>query len=132
MDGCRDEGAARVSLPSFSRCTTETKLLHFSMVYIQELLIYICIRVSRDTYNRRGMSNMQLNDGRPGRMARGREVVVPPLVSYRLKLQTVKVELKVESDNNYMAHWCIHPLGPASTSTLNHSIDLHRVDNYAV
>ena len=49
------------------------------MVYIQELLIYICIRVSRDTYNRRGMSNMQLNDGRPGRMARGREVVVPPL-----------------------------------------------------
>ena len=50
------------------------------MVYIQELLIYICIRVSRDTYNRRGMSNMQLNDGRPGRMARGREVVVPPLV----------------------------------------------------
>ena len=51
------------------------------MVYIQELLIYICIRVSRDTYNRRGMSNMQLNDGRPGRMARGREVVVPPLPS---------------------------------------------------
>ena len=50
------------------------------MVYIQELLIYICIRVSRDTYNRRGMSNMQLNDGRPGRMARGREVVVPPLL----------------------------------------------------
>ena len=49
------------------------------MVYIQELLIYICIRVSRDTYNRRGMSNMQLNDGRPDRMARGREVVVPPL-----------------------------------------------------
>ena len=47
------------------------------MVYIQELLIYICIRVSRDTYNRRGMSN--INDGRPGRMARGREVVVPPL-----------------------------------------------------
>ena len=46
-------------------------------MYIQELLIYICIRVSRDTYNRRGMSNMQLNDGRPGRMARGREVVVP-------------------------------------------------------
>ena len=33
------------------------------MVFIQELLIYICIRVSRDTYNRRGMSNMQLNDG---------------------------------------------------------------------
>ena len=68
------------------------------------------------------------------------------IVSYRLKLQmgeyevlkrwlqTVKVELKVESDNKlgYMAHWCIHPLGPASTSTLNHSIDLHRVDNYAV
>ena len=25
------------------------------------------------------MSNMQLNDGRPGRMARGRELVVPPL-----------------------------------------------------
>ena len=24
---------------------------------------------------------MQLNDGRPGRMARGREVVVPPLAS---------------------------------------------------
>ena len=50
------------------------------MVYI---LIYICIRVSRDTYNRRGMSNMQLNDGRPGRMARGREVVVPPLAVSR-------------------------------------------------
>ena len=48
------------------------------MVY---MLIYICIRVSRDTYNRRGMSNMQLYDGRPGRMARGREVVVPPLGS---------------------------------------------------
>ena len=53
------------------------------MVYIQELLIYICIRVSRDTYNRRGMSNMQLNDGRPDRMARGREVVVPPLARPR-------------------------------------------------
>ena len=49
------------------------------MVYRQELLIYICIRVSRDTYNRRGMSNMQLNDGR---MARGRELVVPPLGLY--------------------------------------------------
>ena len=43
------------------------------MVYIQELLIYICIRLSRDTYSRRGMSNMQLNDG----MARGREYIPP-------------------------------------------------------
>ena len=38
------------------------------MVYVQELLIYICIRC-RATYNRRGMSNMQLNDGPHGAWA---------------------------------------------------------------
>ena len=79
MDGRRDEGAARVSLTKFQSLYHRNSAVTNTTVYIQELLIYICIRVSRDTYNRRGMSNMQLNDGRPGRMARGREVVVPPL-----------------------------------------------------
>ena len=36
------------------------------MVYKQELLIYICIRLM---YNTRGMSNMHLNDGPHGACA---------------------------------------------------------------
>ena len=45
-----------------------------SMSYL--LCIILCIKVSRDTYNNRCISNMQLNDGH---MACGWELVVPPL-----------------------------------------------------
>ena len=75
------------------------------MVYRQELLIYICIRVSRDTYNRHGMSNMQLNDGRPGRMARGRELVVPPLMWGHK--ETVNVLVAAGADLNTQDRVCI-------------------------